>query len=184
MAAVLGLESEVIEQACQQAQQSTGTTVSPANYNSPGQIVIAGESQAVAKASHLCVEAGAKKVMPLAVSVPSHCELMRPAAEKLAADLAAIDIQPSQIPVIHNVDAEVHKDVSTIKALLEQQLYSPVRWTQTMLALQIAGIQTVAECGPGKVLSGLLKRFDRNIQVVPLLNDKGIESFLTTNESS
>jgi [acyl-carrier-protein] S-malonyltransferase len=122
--------------------------------------------------------------MPLAVSVPSHCELMRPAAEKLAVDLAAIEIQPGHIPVIHNVDAQVHQDVNAIKALLVQQLYAPVRWTQTMLALQSAGVETVAECGPGKVLSGLFKRFDRNTQVVPLLNDKGIESLLTSNESS
>ncbi len=178
MAAVLGLESMSIEQACQQAQISIGTTVSPANYNSPGQIVIAGETKAVAEASQLCVDAGAKKVIPLAVSVPSHCELMRPAAEKLAADLAKIDIQPTQIPVLHNVDVQAHDDAGEIKSLLEQQLYSPVRWTQTMELLQQADIKIVAECGPGKVLSGLFKRFDRSLQVMPMLNDKGIESFI------
>ena len=184
MAAVLGLDSESIEQACLQAHQSTGKTVSPAKYNSPGQIVIAGESEAVAKASQLCVEAGAKKVMPLAVSVPSHCELMRPAAEKLAVDLAEIDIKQGHTPVIHNVDVQTHHQVNTIKSLLEQQLYSPVRWTQTMEKLQQAGIETVAECGPGKVLSGLFKRFDRSLQVISLLNDKGIESFLATQRIS
>lgn len=178
MAAVLGLEPADVEQACQQAQQTSGNTVSPANYNSPGQIVIAGEREAVAKASQLCVEAGAKKVMPLAVSVPSHCELMHPAAEKLAADLAGIEMQSPEVPVLHNVDVQSHNDTAAIKAVLEQQLYSPVRWTQTMQAFQQADVTTVAECGPGKVLSGLFKRFDRSLQITPLMNEKGVESFI------
>ncbi len=183
MAAILGLDADSIEQACQQAQSATGTTVSPANYNSAGQIVIAGEREAVAKASQLCVDAGAKKVMPLAVSVPSHCELMRPAADKLAVDLAAITWQAPQIPVLHNVDVQSHDDADLMQSLLSQQLYSPVLWTQTMEALQQADIDLVAECGPGKVLSGLFKRFDRSLQVVPMLNSKGIESFFTAATS-
>ncbi len=178
MAAILGLEADAIEQACDQAQLSTGTTVSPANYNSPGQIVIAGASKAVVAASQLCADAGAKKVMPLAVSVPSHCELMRPAAEKLAHILETVKLKKPVIPVLHNADVKSHDDEGEIKSLLQQQLYSPVLWTQTMKALQQAGVETVIECGPGKVLSGLFKRFDRSMLTVPMLNEKGIKSFI------
>ena len=178
MAAVLGLESGVVELACQQAQQSTAQTVSPANYNSPGQIVIAGAIEAVTIASQLCVDAGAKKVMPLAVSVPSHCELMRAAAEQLSHELTNIDIQRPKISVLHNVDVKSHDDPQVIKKLLVEQLYSPVCWSQTMHAIQEKEIDVVIECGPGKVLSGLFKRFDRSIKVIPLLNEKGIESFI------
>ncbi len=175
MAAVLGLDAVAIEGACEQA---TGL-VSPANYNAPGQIVIAGETKAVEQAGALCLEAGAKKVMALAVSVPSHCELMLPAAEKLAQDLVDVEFKVPQIPVLHNVDVKTHNDVSIIKGLLEKQLFAPVRWTQTMEKLQEIGISRVAECGPGKVLSGLFKRFDRSLKVTPLLNAKGIESLIS-----
>lgn len=177
MAAVLGLDAALIEKAC----EDVAGTVSPANYNSPGQIVIAGESKAVEEVSALCVKAGAKKVMPLAVSVPSHCELMKPAADKLSADLAAIDLAVPKIPILHNVDVQSHQDTATIKDRLKQQLYEPVRWTQTMQTLQQMGVTHIAECGPGKVLSGLFKRFDRALQVTPLLNAKGIES-ITSEE--
>jgi len=176
MAAVLGLDANLVEQACQQAQIEMPGTVSPANYNSPGQIVIAGSVDEVSRASELCVAAGAKKVMPLAVSVPSHCELMKPAADRLAVDLAAIEFLQPAIPVLHNVDVKSHQDQAKIKQSLVEQLYSPVKWTQTMEALQADGIEVVAECGPGKVLSGLFKRFDRNLNLVPLLNSKGLES--------
>ncbi|MCB1583373.1 MAG: ACP S-malonyltransferase [Marinicella sp.] len=178
MAAVLGLEAEAIEQACEQAQQQTGEAVSPANFNSPGQIVIAGAVDAVAKAGELCSEAGAKRVMPLAVSVPSHCELMRPAAEQLAKDLEGIEFKVPAIDVLHNVNVASHANAQSIKAALVAQLYSPVKWTQTMETLQKLGVDTVAECGPGKVLSGLFKRFDRNLNAIPLLNSTGIEQIL------
>ncbi|MCX7555034.1 ACP S-malonyltransferase [Marinicella sp. S1101] len=177
MAAVLGLDAALIEKAC----EDVVGTVSPANYNSPGQIVIAGEIKAVEEVSALCAQAGAKKVMPLAVSVPSHCELMKPAAEKLSADLAATDLVVPNIPILHNVDVQSHQDTTAIKDRLKQQLYQPVRWTQTMQSLQQMGITHIAECGPGKVLSGLFKRFDRALQVTPLLNAKGIES-ITSEE--
>jgi len=178
MAAVLGLEADIVEQICQQVQQSTTQTVSPANYNSPGQIVIAGANAAVATASQLCVDAGAKKVMSLDVSVPSHCELMRTAAEQLSVELTSVDIRPPQVPILHNVDVGAHDDPEVIKTLLVEQLYSPVCWAQTMQAIQQKGIEVVAECGPGKVLSGLFKRFDRSVKVIPLLNEKGIESLI------
>ncbi len=174
MAAVLGLDAEVIEAAC---SQSSGK-VSPANYNSPGQIVIAGEAAAVAEAGQRCVEAGAKKVMPLAVSVPSHCELMKPAAERLFNDLSKLEITSPKVPVLHNVDVKFHTDQQQIKHVLQQQLFAPVRWTQTMETIQSMGIEVVAECGPGKVLSGLFKRFDRSIQTIPLLNAKGMQTFI------
>lgn len=174
MAAVLGLEPAVVESACAEVDG----VVSAANYNSPGQIVIAGERAAVAEASELCSEKGAKKVMPLAVSVPSHCALMKPAADKLSEDLNAINWQQSKTDVIHNYDVGVHQDIESIKQALKAQLYSPVRWTETMQKLQQMSVTTVAECGPGKVLSGLFKRFDRNLTVVPLMNTKGVEKLL------
>ncbi len=177
MAAVLGLDAVVVEEVCQQVQQSSDSTVSPANYNSPGQIVIAGTVAAVEAAGLLCKDAGAKKVMPLAVSVPSHCELMRPAADRLIEDLKAINFQPPKYPILHNVDVQSHSNADEIQSLLEQQLYAPVRWSQIMEAMQQAGVNKVMECGPGKVLSGLFKRFDRNMQTLPLFNNKGIESF-------
>lgn len=178
MAAVLGLGAEEIESACAQAQQQTDETVSAANFNSPGQVVIAGTREAVAKASQLCIDAGAKKVMPLAVSVPSHCELMKPAAERLAKVLESVEMTSPATAVLHNVDAKTHDNASEIKNLLKQQLYAPVRWTETMQQFQKLGVDTVVECGPGKVLSGLFKRFDRNLTVFPLLNCKSIEKFL------
>ncbi len=136
--------------------------------------MIAGAAGAVEKAGELCSDAGAKRVMPLAVSVPSHCELMRPAAEQLAADLENIEFKVPAIEVLHNVDVASHADSYSIKSALVAQLYAPVRWTQTMDVLQKLGVDTVAECGPGKVLSGLFKRFDRSLNTVPLLNAKGI----------
>ena len=178
MAAVLGLDQESIEKACQQAQKLSKEDVSPANYNSPGQIVIAGSVGAVSVASQLCIDAGAKRVLPLAVSVPSHCALMKPAAERLADDLINIELDIPSIPVLHNVDVASHDDQNEIKDLLVKQLYSPVKWTQTMEAFQSAGIDTVVECGPGKVLSGLFKRFDRELKVMPLLNLSSINEFL------
>ncbi len=174
MAAILGLDAEAVEQACAQA---TGQ-VSPANYNSPGQIVIAGETSAVTEAGQLCIDAGAKKVMPLAVSVPSHCDLMKPAAEQLGDDLDTIELMTPAVPVIHNVDVKSHADQTQIKAVLKQQLYAPVRWTQTMEACQSMGVDVVVECGPGKVLSGLFKRFDRSLLTIPLLNAKGMDKFI------
>ena len=174
MAAVLGLEPVDVEAACEE----TPGVVSAANYNSPGQIVIAGEKSAVEAASVLCADKGAKKVMPLAVSVPSHCALMKPAAEQLSEDLHHIDWQEAKIDVIHNFDVMVHSDIDAIKKALMSQLYSPVRWTETMQKLQQMSVVTIAECGPGKVLSGLFKRFDRSLTVVPLMNAKGVEKLL------
>ncbi len=163
MAAVLGLEDAAVEAVCQQAGEVVNQpgAVSPANYNSPGQVVISGTAAGVEKAAELAREAGARRVLPLAVSVPSHCQLMRPAAEKLAADLQAVTVRVPKIPVLHNVTADTADSPQAIRQLLAEQLYSPVRWTQTMHRLRDEGVDNVVECGPGKVLCGLFKRFDR-----------------------
>ena len=137
--------------------------MSPVNYNSPGQVVIAGHVEAVARASQACKEAGAKRALELAVSVPSHCALMKPAAEKLAQDLEAISFNEPKYAVINNVDVVISKDAAAIKDALVRQLYSPVRWTETVQAVAKEGITTSFEFGPGKVISGLVKRIDRSV---------------------
>ncbi|MEI5638441.1 MULTISPECIES: ACP S-malonyltransferase [unclassified Pseudoalteromonas] len=161
MAAIIGLDDEVVAKVC--AESAQGDVVSPVNYNSPGQVVIAGHVEAVARASQACKEAGAKRALELAVSVPSHCALMKPAAEKLAQDLEAISFNEPKYAVINNVDVVISKDAAAIKDALVRQLYSPVRWTETVQAVAKEGITTSFEFGPGKVISGLVKRIDRSV---------------------
>lgn len=162
MAAILGLDDEAIRAACLQAAQ--GEVVEAVNFNSPGQVVIAGSKAAVERACELCKAAGAKRALPLPVSVPSHCALMKPAAEKLATALAEIEIQAPRIPVLHNADVRAYQDSAQIKDALARQLYSPVRWVETVQKLQADGVTVVAECGPGKVLAGLNKRIVDGLQ--------------------
>ena len=169
MAAIIGLADDAIIDACQQAEQ--GQVVSAVNFNSPGQVVIAGHKEAVERAGALCKEAGAKRALPLPVSVPSHCALMKDAADKLAAELDSIEISTPSIPVYNNVDVKAPSDVAEIKAALVRQLYSPVRWTETIEAFAKQGIEKSIEVGPGKVLQGLVKRIDKNIVCVSL-NDE------------
>ena len=161
MSAIIGLDDAAIAVACEQAAQ--GEVVSPVNYNSPGQVVIAGHKAAVERAGELCKATGAKRALPLPVSVPSHCALMRPAAEKLAADLAALNFNPAVIPVVNNVDVVIATDAAAIKDALVRQLYSPVRWTESIEWLAQQGVTEVLELGAGKVLSGLIKRIDKNL---------------------
>ncbi len=156
MAAILGLEDAVVLQACADAAQ--GEIVSAVNFNSPGQVVIAGSKAAVERAMELCKAAGAKRALPLPVSVPSHCELMRPAAERFAESIQAIDWQAPQIPLVQNVSAAVVKDLETLKRDLLEQLYKPVRWVESVQALAASGPVDLVECGPGKVLVGISKR--------------------------
>lgn len=163
MAAIIGLDDAVIEAACEQAGQ--GEVVSAVNYNSPGQVVIAGQTEAVNRAIELCKEAGAKRAMPLPVSVPSHCALMKPAAEQLAVELKAITINTPDIPVVQNVTADIATDVATIKDNLVQQLYRPVLWVDCVNNMAGKGVERMLECGPGKVLSGLNKRISRGLAV-------------------
>ncbi|TMN42549.1 ACP S-malonyltransferase [Pseudoalteromonas sp. S2755] len=164
MAAIIGLDDDVIAKVC--AESAQGDVVSPVNYNSPGQVVIAGHVEAVNRASEACKEAGAKRALPLAVSVPSHCALMKPAADKLAKDLEALAFSEPKFDVINNVDVAVAKDAAAIKDALIRQLYSPVRWTETVQAVAKEGVTKTFEFGPGKVISGLVKRIDRSVSCV------------------
>lgn len=177
MAAIIGLDDELVEKACQQA--GTEGNVSAANFNSPGQVVISGEKSAVDAAGEAAKELGAKKVMPLSVSVPSHCQLMRPAADQLSEDLVTIELKSPEIPVVHNVDVLAHISPENIKTALVKQLYEPVKWTQTNQFLSDRKITTVVECGPAKVLSGLAKRFNRSWNIYSLNTTKGFEKALT-----
>ncbi len=156
MAAIVGLDDYQVRDACDQAAE--GEVVSAANYNSPGQVVIAGNSAAVDRAIELCKEAGARRALPLNVSVPSHCALMESAAGQLAQKLNAVQFNTAQIPVIQNASAELARDAEQIRANLVKQLHSPVLWVDCVNLIHAAGINRVVECGPGKVLCGLIKR--------------------------
>lgn len=151
MSAIIGLDDEAIAKACEAAAQ--GEVVSPVNFNSPGQVVIAGNKDAVERAGALCKEAGAKRALPLPVSVPSHCALMKPAAEKLAVALESIEFNAPQIPVINNVDVATETAPEKIKDALVRQLHSPVRWTEGVQLMSEQGIEKLLEVGPGKVLT-------------------------------
>ena len=162
MAAVLGADDSVVEEVCRDV--SGVQVVSPANYNSPGQIVIGGHAEAVDAAIALLAERGVRKAVKLAVSVPSHTPLMREAANRLAEAMSAYRWSAPRIPVVQNVDATVHDDLASIRDALVRQLYLPVRWTACVQALAAAGATRIAECGPGKVLAGLVKRIDKTIE--------------------
>lgn len=161
MAAVLGAEDAVVEAVCAEAAGSQ--VVVPANYNSPGQIVIGGDAAAVDRALALLADKGVRKAVKLAVSVPSHTPLMREAANRLAEVMAGLDWAEPSLPVVQNVDGKVHAGVDAIRQALVQQLYQPVQWTGCVQALGAQGVSRVAECGPGKVLTGLVKRIDKSI---------------------
>ena len=162
MAAVIGAEDALVEEVCREV--SGEHVVTPANYNSPGQIVIGGHVQAVDAALALLTERGVRKVVKLAVSVPSHTPLMREAANRVAEAMNGYTWHAPKIAVVQNVDAQVHDNVAAIRAALVRQLYLPVRWTACVQALAAAGATRIAECGPGKVLSGLIKRVDKTIE--------------------
>lgn len=162
MAAVIGLADDVVINACAEAEQ--GETVAAVNFNSPGQVVIAGHAAAVTRAEAVCKEAGAKRVLMLPVSVPSHCLLMKPAADMLAERLAGIAIQAPLIPVVNNVDVVTAATSDAIRDALVRQLSNPVRWTETVQWLAEQGVTNALEIGAGKVLSGLAKRIDKRIQ--------------------
>ncbi|WP_250460876.1 ACP S-malonyltransferase [Microbulbifer litoralis] len=161
MAAVIGLDDSEVEKACADAAQ--GEVVAAVNYNSPGQVVIAGSKGAVDRAIEACKAAGAKRAMPLPVSAPFHTELMRPAAEKLAPQVESTVFHAPEIQVIHNVHARPESEPEAIKKLMIEQIYSPVRWTACVQAMAADGIEQLLECGPGKVLAGLAKRIDRGL---------------------
>ncbi|PTQ69502.1 ACP S-malonyltransferase [Pseudomonas sp. GV071] len=166
MAAILGLEDADVLAACAEAAQ--GDVVSAVNFNAPGQVVIAGSAAAVERAIEACKARGAKRALPLPVSVPSHCALMRPAAEQFADSVTAINWQAPQIALVQNVSAAVVDDLEVLKRDLLAQLYNPVRWVESIVRLSESGVTSLVECGPGKVLSGLNKRCVKGINTYNL----------------
>jgi [acyl-carrier-protein] S-malonyltransferase len=176
MAAVLGLEDAQVVAVCEQAEG----IVEAVNFNSPGQVVIAGNKDAVESAMALATEAGASRVVPLPVSVPSHCSLMKPAAEKLAETLATMEIVMPSVPVLHNVNFSQAESTDEIKALLVQQLYKPVQWVETVNAMKAQGVDSLYELGPGKVLMGLNRRIDRKMAMKPVFDNASLEKALAT----
>ncbi|EPA8651240.1 TPA: ACP S-malonyltransferase [Photobacterium damselae] len=161
MSAIIGLDNDAIAKACADAAEDQ--VCSPVNFNSPGQVVIAGNKEAVDRANALCKEAGAKRALLLPVSVPSHCELMKPAADKLAVALENMTFNTPTIPVINNADVATETDPAAIKLALVKQLYGPVRWTESVERMAAEGIEELLEMGPGKVLTGLTKRINRSL---------------------
>lgn len=176
MAAILGLDDEQVKSACEQA--AGGEVVSAVNFNAPGQVVIAGSAAAVERAIANCKDMGAKRALPLPVSVPSHCELMRPAAEQFAKDITALDWRAPSIALVQNVTAAVVQDVEAMKANLLAQLYSPVRWVESMQSLADQGVTELVECGPGRVLSGLNKRCVKGLNTYNLDTPDVLEAAL------
>lgn len=181
MAAVIGLADDEVRQLCAAASEALadqGQVVAAANFNAPMQVVIAGHAQAVEHASALAKERGAKMVKALAVSVPSHCPLMRPAAERLAAHLADTPLREPRVPVYHNVDARPREDVESIRKALVAQLAESVQWAETIRTLVNEHCALFVECGPGKVLTGLNKRIDKSIQGLPLSEGDSFDAAL------
>ncbi|WP_018693220.1 ACP S-malonyltransferase [Algicola sagamiensis] len=176
MAAIIGLDDEKIETACLEAAQ--GQIVSPVNYNSPGQVVIAGNQEAVGRASELCKEFGAKRAMPLAVSVPSHCALMKPAADEFAQFLAAVNMRSPVIDVVNNVDVAIETTPEAIQHSLLKQLYSPVQWTASVQSMIDTGVSQFFEMGPGKVLTGLSKRINKSVPCANIGNESTLNDAL------
>lgn len=176
MAAILGLDDDSVRAVCERA--ADGEVVAPVNFNAPGQVVIAGAAAAVGRAVELAREAGAKRVMPLPVSVPSHCALMAPAAENMRAVLERTTISTPGVPVIHNVDVETCSDADGIRTALVRQLHSPVRWVETIRKMAGMGVTTMIECGPGKVLTGLNRRIDRDLESLAVHDPDSLEQAL------
>jgi [acyl-carrier-protein] S-malonyltransferase len=176
MAAILGLDDAAVQQCC--AEASAVGVVSAVNYNAPGQVVIAGSSAAVARAIELLKAAGAKRALPLPVSVPSHCALMQPAAEKLREALAAVSFSAPVIPVVQNVGGRIEADVDAMRTALVSQLYSPVLWTTSVETLAGLGVSRILECGPGKVLCGLNKRIVKELETASLENVASFQAAL------
>lgn len=176
MAAILGLDDDVVTDLCARAAESE--VVEPVNFNSPGQVVIAGSNEAVARAMTLAKDAGARRALPLPVSVPSHCALMKPAADQLSAMLETIEVNMPRFPVIHNVDVAASDSAAMIRDKLAQQLYRPVRWVETVRLMKGQGAELLLEMGPGKVLTGLAKRIDKTLTSLPVLDPVSLEQAL------
>ncbi|MGH9308701.1 MAG: ACP S-malonyltransferase [Vicinamibacterales bacterium] len=182
MAAILGLDADGVAAACTEAT-ADGGIVTPANLNAPGQVVIAGHTAAVARAGELAKARGAKRVIPLAVSAPFHCPLMRPAEERLAIDLRALAVSTPRMPVVANVDAEPKTDAATAVDALIRQVSSPVRWEDVVKRLVADGARTILEAGPGTVLAGLIRKIDGSVTVVSVENSQGFAKAVETLQS-
>lgn len=176
MAAIIGLDDALILQVCATAEQ--GEVVSAVNFNSPGQVVIAGTAAAVERAINLCKEAGAKRALPLPVSAPFHTSLMQPAAYRLAEQIEATTFNAPLVPVVHNVTAQPEADPQKIKTLMVEQIYSPVRWVDCVNTMVAKGISCTVECGPGKVLSGLNKRINKELTTLSIETNDEIRTAL------
>ncbi|MDR5171461.1 ACP S-malonyltransferase [Methylobacillus flagellatus] len=172
MAAVLGLDDDAVRAACAEAAQ--GEVLEAVNLNSPGQVVIAGHKAAVERGIEAAKAKGAKRALLLPVSVPSHCALMKPAADELAEYLKHVGFASAQIPVLHNADVAAYEDAAKVKDALVRQLYSPVRWVETVQAVHASGVTASAECGPGKVLAGLVKRTVAELPCIALVNQEAL----------
>ncbi len=184
MAAILNLTDEQIIEICQKASSETSLVVEAVNFNSPGQVVIAGNTAAVDKAIEMAKEEGAKRALKLPVSVPSHSSLMKPAADQLAETLKGITIKTPEIQVIHNVDAKSHEDPDEIRDALAKQLYNPVMWVQTAKIIGSAADDAIVECGPGKVLSGLSRRITKDIPTFALDTPASMQKFLDSMDAN
>ncbi|GAC14849.1 ACP S-malonyltransferase [Aliiglaciecola lipolytica] len=178
MYAIIGLADKLILEACEKAQVQTSEIVSAVNFNSPGQVVIAGTTSAAEVAAELCKEAGAKRALPLAVSVPSHCALMKPAAEQLSKLIDSITFSEPKVAIINNVDVASPSDATSIKDALIRQLYCPVRWTETIEYMATQNVERIYEVGPGKVLTGLIKRIEKSIATDALNTVESVEKLL------
>jgi len=174
MAAILGLDDEQVIAICERAAE--GEVVAAVNFNSPGQVVVAGAAGAVSRAVDLAREEGAKRAIVLPVSVPSHCALMRDAARRLEERLKEVTIRSPEVPVVNNVDVVAERDPEAIRDALVRQLYSPVRWVETIRCLAEQGVDTLVECGPGKVLAGLNRRIDRGMKVFPVYDEDSLKN--------
>jgi [acyl-carrier-protein] S-malonyltransferase len=180
MAAILGLDDATVIKVCAEASAASGGVVEAVNFNAPGQVVIAGASDAVTKACELLKAAGAKRALPLPVSAPFHSSLLQPASEKLQGYLANIEFKAPNIPVINNVDVEILNDPIAIKDALVRQAAKPVRWQETIQAMAGQGITQVVECGPGKVLAGLTKRINDQVTGVPVFDEASLTEVLAS----
>jgi [acyl-carrier-protein] S-malonyltransferase len=174
MAAIIGLDDAAVVQLCR--AQAGDEVLQPVNFNAPGQVVVAGSSDAVARLLENAKDAGAKRALPLPVSVPSHCDLMQPASERMRERLQQVDLTMPRIPVLHNVNVEVATDIDQLRDLLARQISQPVRWVETIQRMAGDGVTTVVECGPGKVLCGLNRRIERNMNCIALLSSADIET--------
>jgi [acyl-carrier-protein] S-malonyltransferase len=177
MAAILGLEDDVVRAACTQASEA-GATVEAANFNSPAQIVIAGHRAAVERAMEIAKSKGAKRAVMLPMSVPSHCSLMRPAAERMRERLKSVNIRLPSAPVLHNADVTSANSADAVRDALVRQLYQPVRWVETIRAIQSSGASHIVECGPGKVLAGLNKRIAPDVPAFSFADEPAFQQAL------